>query len=386
MHPLSRIPRLCIVAVALAALTFGCQTVERSTVEASVTAQLLELVPDGRVFPNDLATDREVGVADAWLFDRELIIQDSYGRLTSLDRGDLGARWYFAGVPGLTDFAPTAGPVSIGFVHKGVFYEVKRDFGVLMHTMRLSFVPSAPLALSDSTAWGACLATSGGNQTLLSINLATGLTGWGMSTRGSVVSAPVFNIAESRNMLYFATETGRVYGFPAEGAASAAPEPAWSTAVHGRVTSSPVVSRDPAGGSSDLLFVTTENGEVWALDLVTGQTRWVAYSGRMISGAAWPAGDQVYFQNTDGFQAVSRADGQKAWSLPVTGTFIARRGDTMFLRTTDGVVHAVATASGEILRSVGFSRSVRFLPNLKDGVLYAFTDKGLVMALGMKPF
>jgi hypothetical protein len=386
MHPLSRFPKLCIVAVALASLTFGCQTVERTTVEASVTAQLLELVPDGRVYPNDLATDREVGVADAWLFDRELIIEDTYGRMTSLDRGDLGARWYFAGLPERVDMAATAGPVSVGFVCRGVLYEVNRDFGILHHSLRLPFIPSAPLSLSDSTAYGACLATAGGNQTLLTLNLANGLSGWGVSTRGSVVSAPVFTVAESRNMVYFATETGRVYGFPAESAASPAPEPAWSTGVHGRVTSSPVVSRDPTGETRDLLFVTTENGEVWALDLVTGQTRWVAYSGRTISGAAWPAGDQVYFQNTDGFQAVARADGQKVWSLPVQGTFVARRGDTLFVRTGDGVVHAVATATGEVRRSVNFSKSVRFLPNLMDGVLFAVTEKGLVLALGIKPF
>ncbi len=366
-----------LVLAVLALPFFGCQSVDRGQAEVVLTAQVLELVPDGRVYPHDLATDRATSVQDAWLFEKELLIQDNYGRFTSLNRGDLGARWYYADLPGRVDYPPAVGPVSVGLVSGGYLYEVERAHGNPMHAHAVRFVPSAAPALSDSTAYFPALSAAEGNQTLLTMNLATGLLGWGLSTRGSVTGSPVVHAAATRDFLYAVTDRGGVFAFPAESAAATAPVPAWSVGVHGGVTVEMAVE-------DDLIFIGTDYGELWALDRVTGATAWVCYAGGRVLRRAWAAGDQVYFVNPQGFHAVSRAEGKQLWAVPVDGEFVVRRGDVVYLRTGDGVVHAVSTVNGEILRSVAFPKTVKFLPNNLDSMVYLVTDKGLLMAVGTR--
>lgn len=373
-----------IVALALVAGLTSCRTSGKSqkamTAEEATSALLVELIPDGLVLSNNLGAGGAFDLRNAHLFDSEILVEDNEGRVTSLDRLNLSPKWYFTGLPSTTEFAPVVSAISAIFISKGVLFEVDRRYGNQLHAFALDFVPSASPVAAESSVYVPALASAQGNRTLLSVNLVTGVEGWGLATRGSVSSAPAIGGSSTRPMIYLATDRGGIFAIPAETAGKGAPDPSWSKSARGRVVSAPVLS-------DDLLLVGSEMGELWALDRITGTPAWVHYSGEPIVESAWAGGDQVYFLNSDGFHALSRENGTAAWTLPRQVRFIARRGGTVYvLDPAERSAHAIDTASGEVLRSVVMGSNATFVANPYDHVVYLVTKAGLVFAVDKRLF
>lgn len=373
------IARSCLVlmAVTVTVSFVSCVTVNRRNREEALTGKLAGLLPEGRIFSHDLASDRELSMRNAWLFGPQLVVEDTHGRLTSLDSHDLSAQWYYARLPGPLDFAPAPTPISLVMISDGMLYEIDRRFGThRAGPYDLRFVPSAGPAASGSTAYVPSLMGEEGNLTLVTINLATGLSGWGVATRGSIACAPVLGGSATRPAIYFVTETKGVFSYPAESSAAPAPEPSWVRGTHGQNLVSPTI-RD------DLLLVGDDKGNLWALNRVTGGVDWVQYGdgGKPITRSAWISGDQVYFTRGNAFYAVDRDNGKILWSLPMSGDFVVRREEGVYVRTDDGVVHAVDATSGEVMRSVKFGRGTHFPANMDGTTFYMVSANGFVFAV-----
>ena len=341
------------------------------------SATVMKLIPDARIFSNDLAANGPVSVRGGWLLEEMLLVEYADGSLLALDRMTLAPMWQFTGLPEPMTFPPALTSVSVLAISDGMLFEIDRKYGNQLSVYPLGFVPSAGAGGTDSTAYVPALASVNGNRTVSTVNLANGTEGWGRATRGSITVAPVVGGTSGRPVLYVATSLGEVFAFPASAAAQAAPEPAWSSKVHGQVQHQPVLS-------DDLLLVGSERGDLWALDRITGSPVWVNYSGEAALAQAWPAGDQVHFVNEAGYHALSRESGQLLWSYNGLARFLCRRGDTIYPMTSPGRVSAIDALTGDTLRTVEFPADTLFFGNSADHIFYFLTPDGLVIAADKK--
>lgn len=352
--------------------------------ESQITAALTELMPDGRIFSNNLSANKPQVMRGVHLFDNEILVEDIFGSWTSLDRVTLDPKWHFQ-VGGPSEYAPVVSPVSVLVLRDNMLYEIDRFYGNQRGVISLDFIPSAAPAAIDSTAYFPALAAAGGNRTMISVNLASGIEGWGIATRGSISTPPVIGGSATRPTVYFVTEAAGVFALPAATATSGTPEASWTHGADGRIVCAPTLERN-------LLLVGSEKGELWALDPVTGVTAWVHYGGEPIRDSAWSSGDQAYFINRKGFHALDRENGQELWSvaeLAISDTevvsrplrFLVRREDAVYVTDGTGRVFALDPANGELLRWKQFDRSVKFVTNMASHVLYLMTPTGFLFCV-----
>ena len=357
------------VLMAVLALTSCRSRPDRQGQEAALTQTLTELLPDGRIYPNDLSVKQH-------LFDSHVLVLDRDNNVTALDRKNLEAKWYYSRLGHQLDFPPSVGAVSVAMIADGVLHEVDRWYGNQLHVFPLDFIPSAGAGASDSTAYVPSLAAGAGVKTLTTVNLATGIEGWGLSTRGSILHAPIVGGTAVRPTVYFTSEDGGVFAYPATSAAKSTPVPSWMAGTHGRNVAPPTLFED-------LYLVGSDQGDLWAFDRVTGEVAWLSLSGSPITEAAFGSGDQVYYRNANGFHALDRAKGKALWTLPEDAMFIVRRPEAVYVQTDNWVVKALDPMTGEVLRSVRFPRETVFLTNQMDGIFYAVRPDGFLFAVDL---
>jgi len=367
-----------LLAVSLVVSTTACQSSpDRDTREVTLTQALETLMPNGRVYANDLAANGPVEVRGAWLFENEIILEGVAGDITALSRGNLGAMWYYDRLPGPLDHDPSASPFSFLFVSDGVLYEVERKFGNQVRGgIPLNFVPSASPAATESTAYFPVLAADVGRPTVITVNLATGIEGWRVVMRSPVMTSVARGGSNTRPMIYFAEENAGVFAYPAVSATSGPPSQSWARLTYGLNKQAPVAL-------DDLILIGTDQGDFWALDRITGNVNWSVMSGSPLLDSPWASGDQVYFTNGRGFHAYAREDGTHAWSYEHPGQFLVRRPDAVYLYVGRGTVHALDVNNGKLLRTVSFGQGVRFLTNMADGNFYAVTQNGFVFMVDL---
>lgn len=367
-----------IFVVGLLAAACATAPADRLTQEKDLELRINEMLPGGRIYPNDLSAGKDGYVVDqAWLFDDQILVQDATHAVTSLARSNLEAKWYYARLKDRIDHDPGMGPVSVVMIANDVLHEVERGFGNQLHVYELDFLASGGAGVTDSTAYIPARASAAGINTLYTINLANGLKGWGLSTRDSILHAPIVGGAALRPMLYFTSEDRGVYCYPAAPATAGAPEPTWLTETLGDNLAPMSVSRSPAG---DLVLVGSTAGDLWAWDRVTGERVWVLQSGSPITERPRSSGDQVYMRNEEGFFALARDDGAVLWRAD-QADFVVRRSDAVYVTPAPGVLKALDPRTGEVLRTAQFEKTTRFLVNETDGVLFLITKNGFVFAV-----
>jgi outer membrane protein assembly factor BamB len=350
--------------------------VDRLGREQTLRGALEKLLPGGRIFSNDLAHGRQVEIRGAYLHDPQLLIEDAHGRFYALDRKTLRPQWHFIGLPGPTDFEPATSPISVLLVHNGKMYEVERWHGDLVRSgIALDFVPSAAPAVSGSTAYFPVLATAYGSRTLVTVNLLTGLSGWGLNM-SSISAKPVLGGTTSRPILFVVTQARGVYAYPADSSSSAAPEPTWAKKTHGRNVSAPVLFED-------LVLVGSDRGDVTAYDEITGQVVWVHQSGSNVQRSPWGSGDQVYFTDEEGFHALSRDKGVTMWTFAEDADFLVRRPEAVYVSVGSSTVCALSPETGEVLRRVTMPIEAKFSSNMVDSIFYMVTKAGFVLSVDL---
>jgi len=362
-----------LMALTLVAASTACQSApDRETREATLTQTLETLLPGGRVYANDLSADGPIQLRNGWLFENEIILEGVAGDIYALSRTNLGSIWYYDRLPGPLDQDPSASPISFLFVSDGVLYEVERRLGNQVRGgIPLNFVPSASPAATASTAYFPVLAADIGRPTIVTVNLATGIEGWRVATRSSVMSSVARGGSSTRPMLYFVEENEGVFAYPADSAVFAPPKPSWARLTYGRNTHAPVAF-------DDVVLLSSDEGDFWALDRITGNVNWSVMSGSPVLSSPWASGDQVYFTNGRGFHAYAREDGKHIFTYERAGQFLVRRPEAVYVYVGHGTVHALGVNDGKLLRTVDFGEGVRFLTNMTDGNFYAVTQSGFV--------
>ncbi len=126
-----------------------------------------------------------------------------------------------------------------------------------------------------------------------------------------------------------------------------------------------------AGG---VLYQGVMNGEMHAIDALTGKPRWVAQPGGPIAHTAAVADGRVVFGSLDGsVYALSAADGSLMWKFSTGGPVVCAPvldGGRVFIGSTDGILYALDAASGAAAWTLVTGGPVTGAPALADGRVY----------------
>jgi len=208
---------------------------------------------------------------------------------------------------------------------------------------------TAPLIAFNGVVYAACQVGRAGGSALYALDAVTGEEVWHFTVPGkavSITSAP----AAHDGLVLFGTSAGTLYALDA-----AVGRVAWQWDTRGAIRAAPVIytpstpNRAPRA-AGDLVYTGSEDGHLYALDLLTGRERWHLETGGIIAVAPAIAEGQVLLGSGDRrFRAVDARTGAELWSANVgeaIGTPVVL-GPTVFVVADEHLLYALVTASGE---------------------------------------
>jgi outer membrane protein assembly factor BamB len=274
-------------------------------------------------------------VAGDGVFVRAESGQDGYILALSLDSG--ARRWQFKFPHVGSSYSNFGGHVTSPLIVDGLvlvgasqtFFALDAETGEIVWTFRTGKPVSSSAAVADGTLYFTDFAR------LYAVDIATGEERWHFEHESlSLFFAPI--IAEDRVVF---SSFGALY-------------------VLERNTGNLLWSREfdsdriiPAAAAGDHIYVKTIE-HLYALDALTGETRWRYGSGDYISMPAVTS-QQIYVVTRVGgsaqLRAINRADGQESWVLEnpkLTNAAPVIAGGRVYVRTVDGRILVYVNSAG----------------------------------------
>ena len=144
-------------------------------------------------------------------------------------------------------------------------------------------------------------------------------------------------------------------------------KPAWKFQTGGKVRSSPVI----ADGT---VYVGSDSGQLFALDLATGTKKWSAKIGSRVRSAPAVAGGIVVCGADDGvMRAFAAADGKPKWEFRTGGPILASPtvvGERVVFGSSDHRCYCVRLADGAEFWRYRAGHEVHAPPAVANGVVY----------------
>jgi hypothetical protein len=302
-----------------------------------------------------------------------LLLLDSENGVHAIDRRELLAAWIYRGFPGALRYPPTTTAISLLAMSRNELHEIDLRHGSTIGVpIPYDMAPSAPFAATVGTAYIPAWGGSRGEKTLRTLNLVTGLEGWGYRTPGDVRGAVVVGGMPPRQTVYFATDAGDVYALPAVEADARAPEPSWQQTTRGAVTSGLCLHGDD-------LFVSSQSGFLYCMDRITGTVRWAAPHETPLTESPVATATSVYQFREGSLWCHDRATGAVRWKRNDAARFVVEREGKSLVATHDGMLVAVDAKGGTTgLLEAG---EYYFPTNVQDPSIYAVSDDGFLFKL-----
>ena len=102
--------------------------------------------------------------------------------------------------------------------------------------------------------------------------------------------------------------------------------------------------------ANDLLYQGVMNGEMHAIDALSGKMLWIAKAGGPIAHTAAVANGKVFYGSLDGsVYALNASDGKLAWSFATGGPVVSAPAvvdGTLYIGSNDGQLYALNASSG----------------------------------------
>ncbi len=330
----------------------------------------------GRALIVDMGQNGPVRLrADGVRLDGEfLFLVEENHRLDALGRDDLRMEWSYDALRAPLKFPPALTAISCLGMIEGQIHEVDLLYGHGKGAIHFDMGPSAPFVATAGTAFVPCWGGSRGEKTLRTLNLVTGLEGWGWRTPGDIRGAMAIAGASPRQVVYFGTDGGDVYAIPAAESAAAAPDQAlWGQRLHGPVTADLAVSGED-------LFVACEDRFLYCLDRITGVIRWSSpHEAALKAGPVATAGAVYQARPGGGLWCHDRATGRVRWKAAGATRLAVERDGKSVVVMKDGSLAAV-DGSGTVTGSMGSGGYV-YPTNTMDDSLYAVAMDGYVIKL-----
>lgn len=140
----------------------------------------------------------------------------------------------------------------------------------------------------------------------------------------------------------------------------------------------------------EIIYVTSADGCVYAIDGATGQQRWMYKTAGPILASAAQSGDRLFVASADGVLHGLSLDGNQLWQYRAPSGFVSppsAEQDMIFAGTIGGELFALDQATGQEKWSFRCDGSFVSAPQCrsnqvyiagKDGILYAFNTSGAV--------
>jgi outer membrane protein assembly factor BamB len=126
-----------------------------------------------------------------------------------------------------------------------------------------------------------------------------------------------------------------------------------------------------AGG---VIYQGVMNGEMHAVNALTGEKIWIAIPGGPIAHTAAVAQDKVFFGSLDGsVYALNTQDGSTAWSFHTGGPVVSAPavvGDLLYMGSDDGNLYALKASTGEQVWAVRTDGPVVSSPAVSNGRVF----------------
>ena len=326
-----------------------------------------------------------------------LIAGTTVGDLVALNITDGAMIWYRA-----RNGTVSTGPVVVnGTVFYGIediVYAIDARTGLTLWEQRVRFLANADPVLSQRNLF---VATFDGR--VVSLDLRSGRMTWTFRTSGTILSSPIV----SDDKLYVASYDGTLYAFSvrqarfpvepsimssaqadewpmeghdlgrtgfSEGGPGAVLERAWASVLNSPITTAPVVA-------DNLVFLGTSDGMVHALDIGSGEERWLfrTDSSRLTSPAI--ANGTAFVVTSSYTLALETAQGRPLWNASISGdTPAAVAYGFVFSSGRDGLF-ALDAATGEHVWTSRVCGSARSNLIIVDKTVRFVTTNGNVCSI-----
>ncbi len=276
---------------------------------------------------------------------------------------------------------------------------VDRATGSRLHNMqvRIDAVPAAAPVSTASTVYVPELVTD----RLVSVDAATGNRGWHMRVAGTPLVSPVISSRIPRQVVYFATDAGWLYGVPAAGAREVRPDaPVWERRLSAGVSSGISMAEGVVDGSHQVtLYVPCEDNGLYAIDGSTGAGRWTWWSDAPFRGSEAPAVavGRVHARNATRFNIIDQATGRRLFArgAPTPDSpeqffapeahetcdrFLAANARRTWLLRGPNTVVVMETATGTIVGERVLTDFDWFVTNTATGCVVLGTRDGFFIA------
>ncbi len=300
-----------------------------------------------------------------------LILVNEPNRVEVLHRDTLMAEWAYHSLPGDLRYAPTQNGLSMLVMSDGELHQIDLAYGHGSAAIHYDMSPSSSFGASAGTAYVPAWGGSRGEKTLRTVNLVTGLEGWGYTTPGDIRGGVIVGGQPPRQTVYFATDAGQVYAMPAAEASARGPEVSWSCDTHGPVTA-------PLCLEGEELFAASHSGFLYCMDRVTGYVKWAAPHEMPLESAPVATKGFVYQARGGELWCHERATGKVLWKVQGAERLVVER-DGKALVAAGGELWSIG-ASGKVTGRLSMG-GMYFPTNLRDESVYAVSADGLVVKM-----
>lgn len=327
----------------------------------------------GRRLAVDLGQSGPVRLmADRTLLQGEfLVLQSEPNQIQALNRETLNADWAYHALPGDLRYAPTQSVISMLVMSMNELHQIDLTYGHGGAAIHYDMSPSSSFGASAGTAYVPAWGGRSGEKTLRTINLVTGLEGWGYRTPGDILGGVIVGGAPPRQTVYFATDAGQVYAMPAAEASARGPEVSWVCDTRGPVTA-------PLCLEGEEIFAASHSGFLYCMDRVTGNVKWAAPHETVLDSSPVATKAHVYQTRAGEMWCHERATGKVLWKLQGADRLVVER-DGKSVVTAGSEIWTV-NAAGKVTGKQAMG-GMYFPTNLRDESIYAVSNDGLVFKL-----
>ena len=366
----------CGLAFAMAALS-GCRSDEGPGREVDLRNDLnASFGFSGKVIAVDLGQSGPMTlVADASRLHGDiLLLRDEGNVLHAIDRANIFHRWIYTGFTDELRYPPTMTSTSFLGMSRNEIHQIHlRTGSPIGSPIPYDLAPSGPFAGTAGTAFLPAWGGSGGQKTLRTLNLVTGLEGWGYRTPGDIRGAIVVGGAPPRQYVYFATDAGDVWALPAAEADARAPEnPSWVFNTHGAVTADLCLHGDD-------LFVASQSGFLYCVDRITGGVKWAAPHETPLVDAPVATATSVYQFREGALWCHERATGKVRWKRWDGVRFVVERDGKSIVVSPEGDLLSI-DAKGAVAGKMEANKYF-FPTNVDDSTVFAVSGDGFIFKL-----
>lgn len=295
-------------------------------------------------------------------------------RLELADRAEDPQPQEFASAAALDDSDPDQGRIFVGS-HEGKFFALEARTGKLLWKKQLGSVSSRPVLAADASLL--YVGTDDGN--VVALVPEDGTEKWRYPTRGPILESPVV----SGDLLVVSNEADQVYALD-----RTTGKFRWH---YKSDTPEEFTLRGHAGVVVDgeLVYTGFSNGTLVALRAATGSVAWLTSlkgeGTRFVDVDATPAlgGEHVYaVSSAGGVYAVDRTTGLVRWRLPLAGGgALSTDGEHLYVAAADEGIFAIDLTGNVIWRQGTRGGGEPAGPVVSgDYLLYALSDAGLYVA------